>query len=153
MESQQDALYRAVCEYPDEDTPRLVFADAVEEAGDSIRAALIRTQIELARLPKHHVLWSRCRQSNPNAILGWSLSYPLPDPCGFTWEGHRLRRGFSWQAMIVDPSALRDHGHSLFMAAPVQSLQFDDRCRLHKRMARSLSTARNCRDCAVSNSH
>src|SRR5438477_266031 len=48
MTSQHDALYRAICEYPDEDTPRLAFADLLEEDGDPARAAFIRTRIELS---------------------------------------------------------------------------------------------------------
>lgn len=50
--TQQDALYRAVCEHPDEDTPRLVFADWLEESGDPRRADFIRTQVKLTRVPE-----------------------------------------------------------------------------------------------------
>ena len=41
----------AICAHPDEDTPRLAFADLLEEDGDSSRAAFIRTQVALARVP------------------------------------------------------------------------------------------------------
>src|SRR5262249_9986232 len=116
MTTQQDALYRAVCEYPDEDAPRLIFADFVDENGDPIRAACIRTQVALARVPEHDPLWSTCRQHDPNAILGWSLTYPLPTlPEGFSWRSHRTRRGFSWQASVLDASGIPD---ALFAAAP-----------------------------------
>jgi len=44
------AFLRAVVAEPDEDLPRLAFADWLEEHGDAERAAFIRTQVELARL-------------------------------------------------------------------------------------------------------
>jgi uncharacterized protein (TIGR02996 family) len=44
------ALLRAICADPDDDTPRLVAADWLEEHGDADRAAFIRIQVELARL-------------------------------------------------------------------------------------------------------
>lgn len=40
-----DLLLRAVLECPDDDTPRLLFADALEEAGEPDRAEFIRLQI------------------------------------------------------------------------------------------------------------
>src|SRR5262245_48641373 len=38
---------------PDDDAPRLVYADWLEEHGDPIRAGFIHLQIEHARLPTH----------------------------------------------------------------------------------------------------
>jgi uncharacterized protein (TIGR02996 family) len=40
------ALYAAVCANPDDDTPRLVFADWLQEHGEEKRAAFIRAKIE-----------------------------------------------------------------------------------------------------------
>lgn len=48
MDTRQELL-RAIAGSPDDDTPRLVFADWLEENGDSTRAEFIRIQIELAR--------------------------------------------------------------------------------------------------------
>lgn len=50
--SDKKDLLRAICEYPKEDTPRLMYADWLEERGedyDRDRAEFIRLQIELAR--------------------------------------------------------------------------------------------------------
>ncbi len=44
------AFLNAVMEWPDDDLPRLVYADYLEETGDAERAEFIRVQIELARL-------------------------------------------------------------------------------------------------------
>jgi uncharacterized protein (TIGR02996 family) len=44
------AFIAAIVAEPDEDTPRLVAADFLEEHGEADRAAFIRVQVELARL-------------------------------------------------------------------------------------------------------
>jgi uncharacterized protein (TIGR02996 family) len=48
--SDHDALLRAIGEQPEEDTPRLVYADWLDENGDPDRADFVRNQIELARI-------------------------------------------------------------------------------------------------------
>ena len=47
--NERDLLLKAVCENPDDDTPRLVFADWLDERGEAERAEFIRLQIQLAR--------------------------------------------------------------------------------------------------------
>lgn len=59
MTSSHDALYRAICAHPDEDTPRLAFADLIEEDGDGRRAAFIRAQVALARAELRPALRAR----------------------------------------------------------------------------------------------
>src|SRR5689334_8936314 len=44
----RDALHKAICENPDEDTPRLAFADFLQEQGETERAEFIRDQLALA---------------------------------------------------------------------------------------------------------
>src|SRR3954451_5218968 len=44
-----DAFLQAILDEPDDDTPRLVFADWLDERGDVGRAGVIRVQCELAR--------------------------------------------------------------------------------------------------------
>jgi uncharacterized protein (TIGR02996 family) len=48
-----DAFLRAIRAAPDDDLPRLVFADYLDETGDPARAEFIRVQCELATLPDH----------------------------------------------------------------------------------------------------
>jgi uncharacterized protein (TIGR02996 family) len=50
--SDRAALVKAILDAPDEDTPRLVFADFIEERNESERAEFIRSQVEAARLPE-----------------------------------------------------------------------------------------------------
>jgi uncharacterized protein (TIGR02996 family) len=50
----EDALLKAICAEPDEDTPRLVFADWLDEQGGDVNstwATFIRGQVRLAREP------------------------------------------------------------------------------------------------------
>lgn len=46
----REPFIRAIVEHPNDDVPRLVFADWLDEHGDGPRADFIRTQIELSRL-------------------------------------------------------------------------------------------------------
>jgi uncharacterized protein (TIGR02996 family) len=46
-----DAFLQAILESPDDDTPRLVYADYLDEHGDPDRAEFIRVQVALAALP------------------------------------------------------------------------------------------------------
>lgn len=47
----EPALLAAIRAYPDDDTPRLVYADWLQERGDADRAEFIRLQCAAARLP------------------------------------------------------------------------------------------------------
>src|SRR5262245_6067687 len=46
-----EPFLRAICQAPDDDAPRLVFADWLDENGDPGRAEFIRLQIRFAREP------------------------------------------------------------------------------------------------------
>jgi uncharacterized protein (TIGR02996 family) len=47
--TEREALLRAVCENPNDDLPRLVFADWFDENGDPDRGTFVRAQVEFAR--------------------------------------------------------------------------------------------------------
>jgi uncharacterized protein (TIGR02996 family) len=49
--TESDAFLSAIADRPDDDLPRLVYADWLDEHGDPDRAEFIRVQIEHARLP------------------------------------------------------------------------------------------------------
>src|SRR5438477_11581752 len=51
--STEAALLRAIREMPDENTPRLIYADYLDEEGHAARAEFIRVQIERSQLPEH----------------------------------------------------------------------------------------------------
>jgi len=125
------ALLAAVCDRPDDDTPRLVFADLLDDDGDATRAAFVRTQVELARTPDHHPLWAKCRHLDPDVFRGWGMAHTLPKPLpdGLTWRTHQFRRGFPWLVGALSAEAVAAGGDALLSVAPVQAVAFDDRAR------------------------
>jgi uncharacterized protein (TIGR02996 family) len=48
----ESAFIRTILDHPDADGPRLVYADWLEEEGETARAEFIRVQIELSHLPE-----------------------------------------------------------------------------------------------------
>lgn len=69
--TEQDAFLRSICEHPDDDAPRLIFADWLEERGQRDRAEFIRIQCELAKMKcdrkGHHY---PCRSRGPGGASG-----------------------------------------------------------------------------------
>jgi uncharacterized protein (TIGR02996 family) len=125
MTDSHDALYRAICAKPDEDTPRLAFADLLEEHGDALRARFIRTQIELSRGKHYDAPAVNARLREPDAPHGWTMAHTLPKlPTGFTWRRFEFRRGFPWKATLANWDALAA-SEDLFAAAPIQALDID----------------------------
>jgi uncharacterized protein (TIGR02996 family) len=75
-----DALLRAVLAAPDDDAPRLVYADWLDEHGDPDRAEFIRAQVELARpvadrARRYHLLTTERRLLRVNRYA-WSAWLP-----------------------------------------------------------------------------
>lgn len=123
MTSSHDALYRAICAHPDEDTPRLAFADLIEEDGDELRARFIRTQVALAQLPTYDPEWVKARLNQPDAATGWAMAHTLPKmPDGLNWHRFEFRRGFPWKVAVRSWSGLIEAGEAVFEAAPIQAL-------------------------------
>jgi uncharacterized protein (TIGR02996 family) len=103
-----DALLKAVLANPDDDLPRLVYADWLDENGDSARAEFIRTQIELAKLPDHDPRYRHLEDREHELMseheAGW-LGGESPRLSEWEW-----RRGFvdeiagdSWQLTQIGP--------------------------------------------------
>src|SRR5579871_2100557 len=49
-----EAFLQSIIENPDDDAPRLIYADWLEEHGEAARAEFIRIQVEIARLSQNH---------------------------------------------------------------------------------------------------
>lgn len=129
MSSQHEALYRAICAQPDEDTPRLAFADLVEEEGDGVRAAFIRAQVAIARLPEYDPLYISTRQADPDATNAHGLAHTLPKaPAGYEWRPFEFRRGFPWKIGVRTAEAFDEIG-AVFAVAPIQALDVGARGR------------------------
>jgi uncharacterized protein (TIGR02996 family) len=100
--SDEDALLSAIAAHPEEDTPRLMFADWLDEHGKPRRAEFIRVQIELSRLEhlpraaldRHVPLFRRNQELLDNhraEVLGLAL------PSAAEVE---FRRGFAWEVAL-----------------------------------------------------
>jgi uncharacterized protein (TIGR02996 family) len=87
-----DAFLQAILESPDDDTPRLVYADYLDEHGDSDRAEFIRIQVALASLPpddrRRKQLGDRERQLLAGNWEKWLV------PLRPLLSGWAFRRGF-----------------------------------------------------------
>ncbi|MBY0461451.1 MAG: TIGR02996 domain-containing protein [Gemmataceae bacterium] len=124
----RDALYRAVLDNPDDDTLRLVYADAVEEAGDPRRAAFIRTRVELALLPEYDpgAIQARYHDQKKKVDGGrWITELP-PLPDGLSWARDPFRRGLPAAIQARDGAAFVAHADALFDLYPVEWLELAD---------------------------
>jgi uncharacterized protein (TIGR02996 family) len=83
MSADRDALLAAIRAAPDDDAPRLVFADWLDEHGESDFARLIRVEIERDRLPdddlqreRLHVQALKLRKAFPGRVDDLDISSP-----------------------------------------------------------------------------
>src|SRR5690349_5354630 len=94
MTSEAADLLAAVLADPEDDAPRLVYADWLDENGQPERAAFIRLQVEAARLPGfdpcRDVLGRRAVRLFDRHGADWVAELPRLD--GITWAG--FERGF-----------------------------------------------------------
>jgi uncharacterized protein (TIGR02996 family) len=124
----REALLRAVCERPEDDAPRLRYAECLEATGDpndALRAEFIRVQCELARLEVSDDRWLELQERKAafDAYCDrWADELPKLD--GVRWNAIDFRRGFVWDVWCDDAEAFRRHAPTIFASAPVQSLSF-----------------------------
>ena len=121
----EDALLRAICESPDEDGPRLVCSDWLEEHGQPERAEFIRVQLERAGLAFDHPRQKALEQRERDYYFKvWEALFRLPDQV----IGVRLawpRRGFVEHASFKAWAAFRNHADSVFARHPlIRAIEF-----------------------------
>jgi uncharacterized protein (TIGR02996 family) len=135
------AFLSDICEHPDDDTPRLVYADWLDDNGDSDRAEFIRGQIELLRLdrddPRFADLAARMRELEENNGKLWKRDLPrwahLPYEdrvAALTarpryFPSSQFHRGFA-TVVECDVANLLRSGEKLFARAPIQGLHIPD---------------------------
>ncbi len=114
-----EAFLSAITEHPDDDLPRLVYADYLDERGDHARAEFIRVQIELARLdtddPRRPALERRENELHAEHSHRW-----LGPWSDFTLEW-TYRRGFI-EKVGLEAGAFLHHAGALLRATPVRRL-------------------------------
>ena len=118
----QAAILRTILDNPDDDTPRLVLADWLDENGEADRAEFIRVQIDLSRLavssPQASSLKSREQELLRAHEAEWRAR--LPELHGVRWES--FDRGFVSAVRVDDPALFHAHARAIFEAAPIQQL-------------------------------
>jgi uncharacterized protein (TIGR02996 family) len=95
--AEEAALVQAIIDQPEEDTPRLVYADWLQEHDQPERAEFIRIQCQLARLTEHDVARPGLQERQESLlgahVLEWvrplgelgaySIDFERGFPCGF----------------------------------------------------------------------
>jgi uncharacterized protein (TIGR02996 family) len=122
MTSDGEALFRAICERPWEDTPRLVYADWLEEFGDALRAEFIRVQVELARATdkaRMVELEGRADRLRAESAGRWTRGSPTQPGVRI---GPELRRGFHHEVALEGPDAFSRFADEVFAWAPIDAL-------------------------------
>ncbi len=138
----KEAFLQAVIENPDDDAPRLIYADWLEEQGESQRAELIRTQCELARLAEDDEVRRPILQEREWTLLSahakeWLAELPVLE--GIKWDESTplgklhsvpdFERGFACSIIAENEKAFQEHTASIFRAAPVNRLGFNHRAK------------------------
>ncbi len=119
--SEHDALVAAICDQPDEDTPRLVYADWLEENDRPEQAAFVRAQIELARTPPWEPFAVLCKWRRPDWLTGKPFRESLPrvDGSGVEWHPEAFRRGLGWRLNVRSLIAWEQTGARVLAGAPI----------------------------------
>jgi uncharacterized protein (TIGR02996 family) len=118
------AFLQDIREHPDDNTPRLVYADWLEDEGDSERAEFIRAGCWRAALPAGHAddkgLASREAELLARNEARWRAA--LPQLEGITWD-EEFTRGFVEGVFTETAGAFLRHAPALFAAAPVRRVK------------------------------
>jgi uncharacterized protein (TIGR02996 family) len=116
-----EALLAAILANPDDDTPRLVYADWLDEHDESARAEFIRVQIALVHAP---TLALRAREAALLATheTAW-LSALKAEKAPLYGEAHgKFRRGFI-EVVWMSTTAFLERAKDLFTSVPLRELR------------------------------
>jgi uncharacterized protein (TIGR02996 family) len=129
----REALLRAVCENPDDDLPRLVFADWLEEHDEPERAEFIRLQIEIASASPSHRGWKRIND-RIQQLLQQATWSPRPGrDLDCVWGAYR--RGFVEDLWMDDADPLFEEPTAYFDQTPIRVLRFAGRVEIPRLLA------------------
>lgn len=133
-------MIAAVCDRPDDDTPRLVFADFLDDVGEAARAAFIRLHVTYAREARKTYRKKMERQIN-HALRGvvtmrsqaWVAAILDDERMGLSVNGWgytvvpvnhlaTVRRGFV-DSIVTPPGRFVETGARLMASHPIQSVE------------------------------
>lgn len=121
-----DDLRAAIADRPDDDTPRLAYADYVEDRGDPARGQFIRDQIRFADTPAWDPFAVNVRHFRKHDIWPGTDFPPPPIPEAgpyVTWHpSEPTHRGFGYGLKVESLYTLLKVAPALFEREPVQHL-------------------------------
>jgi len=119
---ENEAFLRMILDHPEDDGPRLVYADWFEEQGDTARAELIRVQIEMTQTAdRYGQRWHKLRSRQDTLLKTHKKTWTLP------FKGKapfvRLERGFV-EEITIHARRLFKTADELFALAPIRAVKF-----------------------------
>jgi uncharacterized protein (TIGR02996 family) len=124
---ERDALLKALCENPDEDTPRLVYADWLQEHGDETRAEFIRAQVRHGELLRNADPGAEDSARQARALwlqFGAKWRADLPQLKGVRWHD-AFFRGFVERVVVPSDAVLVAHAQTVFDLVPIRHLEIE----------------------------
>jgi uncharacterized protein (TIGR02996 family) len=118
----RDALFQAILYAPDDDAPRLVFADWLDENGDPDRAEFIRVQCRLARLPFYEPECATLSARADELLVRHRRAWRVPAPA----LRQEFRRGFV-ETLVIEPGVFFERSADLYRQAPIRWVLFTGR--------------------------
>ena len=118
---ERDDLYRAILEAPDDDAPRLVYADWLDEHGEPARAEFIRAQVAAAAVPEETARWREPTDRADRLLRDHRVSWlgPVLERC----QKAEYRRGFV-DGVRVTVEQLLSSADDLIRLEPVRMWEF-----------------------------
>jgi uncharacterized protein (TIGR02996 family) len=123
MSASREAFLQAICESPDDDTARLVFADWLDEHDDPERAEYIRLQVGLASGTVANAPEAQARADELFKRNETAWRRELPTRPGVTWAATPFARGFAECAAFRHGKAWKEHSPVAFAAAPISRVR------------------------------
>jgi uncharacterized protein (TIGR02996 family) len=125
--STEKALLRGVIDSPEDDLPRLAYADWLDENGKGERADFIRLQVRLAQIPQYERAWQEAYRGR-RLMHGDEILQTLPPlPGGVKWAMPNFRRGFPEGVRVDSIAAFLENAEEIFPLAPILHLEIDAR--------------------------
>jgi uncharacterized protein (TIGR02996 family) len=119
----EEAFLEAIREQPDDDTPRLIYADWLEEYGQPERAEFIRVQCEKERVPEGSPRWFDL--SIREEELRAAYEHEWLGPFGGIIEQHEFHRG-CLDSVFLEAQAFLEHAEGLFRLGPLRQVSLED---------------------------
>jgi uncharacterized protein (TIGR02996 family) len=118
--TEDEAYLQDIVAHPDDDAPRLVYADWLDDRGDADRAEFIRVQCELARMDEADPRWDGLKEREKRASRSFRKEW-LGGVEGLV-QKWQFRRGLLDSAG-VRPKDLVASGEELFRRVPLRHVR------------------------------